>query len=478
MKKTILFVLVILCLTFNVYADEPSQWAAEEVSGAISEGFVPEEIQRGYTQNITREQFAIISVAHIAKELGYTDEEFKEYVLEKTEEVTFSDCENESVLLAARCGIVKGMGDGTFMPEESITREQAAAMLYRTYSCYSVSQNIAAKMEFDDNEMISDWAFTEIQFCIANGIMKGVSDTHFAPQEYYTIEQAIATFYRLGKLVDWEEDTMMAPFSKKMTMDEAYFKFFEPDWRQCSQSYETPYGRVCYWVTAGIPHSPSYNLDLVSTNGRIYSLDEGVPRLPGFGAKPEHHGIYLKDNKVTFVIKFDFPIIDVDGITKLYDEGTYYYEADLEKRETVLVDFIPPIPEGTGKEVRDIAVKALVAQAGTEIIENIVTNDYGTLLYTKSETVFGNVRYGLVLVGNDGKYNWLDNPPILNRYGATPPIYDITLSEYGSKVSFKRDYRAEDFDTGAYSASPDTPKTGVYSVTTNLITLEKIAQFD
>ena len=62
-------------------------------------------------------------------------DEFKEYVLEKTEEVTFSDCESESVLLAARCGIVKGMGDGTFLPKENITREQAATMLYRTYSC-------------------------------------------------------------------------------------------------------------------------------------------------------------------------------------------------------------------------------------------------------------------------------------------------------------------------------------------------------
>lgn len=478
MKKTVLFVLVILCLTFNVYAEGPSSWAQEEVSEAIKEEIVPEELQKGYTRNITREQFAILAVAHIAKELGYTRDEFKEYILETTEEVNFSDCESESVLLAARCGIVKGMGNGTFMPDADITREQAATMLYRTYSCYSASQNIAANMEFDDKALISDWAFTEIQFCVANNVMKGVSETMFAPKEPYTIEQAIATFYRLGQLESWEDDTFSATFQKKMTMDEAYFKFFEVDWRQCTESYTTPYGYVCYWNTSGLPHSPSYNLDLIATNGRVYSLDEGVPRLPGFGAKPEHHGIYIKDNKVTFVIKFDFPIIAVDGVTKLYDEGTYYYEADLEKRETVLVDFIPPIPEGTGKEVRDIAVKALVAQAGTEIIENIMTNDYGTLLYTKSETIFGNVRYGLVLVGNDGKYNWLDNPPILNRYGKTPPIYDITLSEYGSKVSFKRDYRAEDFDTGAYSASPDTPKTGVYSVTVNLITLERSAKFN
>ncbi len=477
MKKTILFVLVILCLIFNVYADEPSQWAAEEVSGAISEGIVPEEMQKGYLQNITREQFAIISVAHIAKELGYSDEEFKEYVLETTEEVTFSDCESESVILAARCGIVKGMGDGTFLPKENITREQAAAMLSRTYACYSVSRNIAAKMEFDDKEQISGWAFTEIQFCVANGIMKGVSDTIFAPKDPYTIEQSIATFYRLGQLDDWEENTMMAPFSKKMTMDEAYFKFFEPDWRQCTQSYTTPYGYVCYWFTAGIPHSPSYGLTLVATNGRIYSLSEPVPRF-GFGRTPELEKIDLKHNKVTYEVKLGNDVMSQDAMTKLYDAGTYYFEADLEKRETVLVSFVPPIPEGSGKEVRDAAVNALIAKSNIELIENIQTNDYGTLLYIKSETINGAVRYDLVLVGNDGKTNYLDSAPTLNRYGATPSIYDISVSEYGSVVSFKRDYRAEDFSTNEFGASPDTPKTGVYSVTTNLITLEKIAQFD
>ncbi len=477
MKKTILFVLVILYLTFNVYADEPSSWAVEEVNSAISEGFVPEEMQRGYLQNITREQFAIISVAHIAKELGYTEEEFKEYVLEKTEEVVFSDYESESVLLAARCGIVKGMGDGTFLPKENITREQAAAMLYRTYSCYSVSQNIAAKMEFDDKVLISDWAFTEIQFCTANGIMKGVSDTCFAPKDPYTIEQSIATFYRLGQLEGWEEDTLSATFQKKVTMDEAYFKFFEADWRQCTQSYTTPYGYVCYWFTAGIPHSPSYGLTLVATNGRIYSLSESVPHF-GFGRTPELEKIALNHNKVTYEVKLANDVMTQDGVTKLYDKGTYYYEADLEKRETGLVNFIPPIPEGTGKEVCDVAVNALIAKSNIELIENIQTNDYGMLLYIKSETINGAVRYDLVLVGNDGKTNYLDSAPTLNRYGATPSIYDISVSEYGSVVSFKRDYRAEDFSTNEFSASPDTPKTGVYTVTTNLITLEKIVQFE
>ena len=38
----------------------------------------------------------------------------------------FSDCENESVCLAAALGIVTGYDDGTFRPYQSITRQEAA----------------------------------------------------------------------------------------------------------------------------------------------------------------------------------------------------------------------------------------------------------------------------------------------------------------------------------------------------------------
>ena len=40
--------------------------------------------------------------------------------------VAFSDCENESVCLAAALGIVTGYDDGTFRPYQSITRQEAA----------------------------------------------------------------------------------------------------------------------------------------------------------------------------------------------------------------------------------------------------------------------------------------------------------------------------------------------------------------
>lgn len=44
----------------------------------------------------------------------------------------FSDCENESVCLAAALGIVTGYDDGTFRPYQSITRQQAALIPYHT----------------------------------------------------------------------------------------------------------------------------------------------------------------------------------------------------------------------------------------------------------------------------------------------------------------------------------------------------------
>ena len=44
----------------------------------------------------------------------------------------FSDCENESVCLAAALGIVTGYDDGTFRPYQSITRQEASLIPYHT----------------------------------------------------------------------------------------------------------------------------------------------------------------------------------------------------------------------------------------------------------------------------------------------------------------------------------------------------------
>jgi len=95
--------------------------------------------------------------------------------------------------------IKTGMGDKTFAPDENITREQAAAILYRMAEFLGNKTLIKPSYNkiYDDENKISDWALSSVASMKAMGIMKGTSETEFSPEETYTAEQAIATMLRL-----------------------------------------------------------------------------------------------------------------------------------------------------------------------------------------------------------------------------------------------------------------------------------------
>ena len=78
-------------------------------------------------------------------------------------------------------GVVTGVGDGNFAPDQKLTREQAAS--------------------FADSAAISSWAAEAVGQMQATGIMSGVGDNKFAPADDYTREQSILTMMRPFDLV-------------------------------------------------------------------------------------------------------------------------------------------------------------------------------------------------------------------------------------------------------------------------------------
>lgn len=82
--------------------------------------------------------------------------------------------------------IVNGVADGLFAPYESVTREQAVAMLYR-YAKYR-NENVAMQdnlLEFSDNNDISVWAEESMKWAVENKIIVG-NDGKLLPKAYIT----------------------------------------------------------------------------------------------------------------------------------------------------------------------------------------------------------------------------------------------------------------------------------------------------
>ncbi len=91
----------------------------------------------------------------------------------------------EAIRWAASEGIVSGYGDGKFGPDDIITREQMAAMLYRyaQYKGYDVSvgenTNILSYSDFGD---LSEYAIPAMQWAVGAGIISGTSASALGPQ--------------------------------------------------------------------------------------------------------------------------------------------------------------------------------------------------------------------------------------------------------------------------------------------------------
>ncbi|MCH5211300.1 MAG: S-layer homology domain-containing protein [Oscillospiraceae bacterium] len=176
--------------------DTKSEWAENEIDAAIALGLVPEELQKNYTSRISRRGFCLLAARAVEVSTGQT---ISSYALSHGHENnSFSDTVEPEILSSARLGIVYGYEDGTFLPNAYITREQAAAMLSRCAKLLGMSYGSVGGT-FADSALISQWAAESVAFVRSNEIMAGDTENNFMPLDGYTVEQAIATFYRMYK---------------------------------------------------------------------------------------------------------------------------------------------------------------------------------------------------------------------------------------------------------------------------------------
>ncbi len=84
---------------------------------------------------------------------------------------------------AAEKNIVNGYGNGKFGPNDDITREQMAAILYRyaKYKDYDVTKK-ADCSTFSDADQISDYATDALAWCNAVGLIDGMGNNMLAPK--------------------------------------------------------------------------------------------------------------------------------------------------------------------------------------------------------------------------------------------------------------------------------------------------------
>ena len=112
-------------------------------------------------------------------------------------DVAANDWYATAVNWAASEGIVNGFEDDTFRPNDAITREQMAAILYNyaDYKGYDVSAR-ADLSDYADAASISSWAEDVLAWANAEGLINGMTATTIDPQGATTRAQTAAMFER------------------------------------------------------------------------------------------------------------------------------------------------------------------------------------------------------------------------------------------------------------------------------------------
>ena len=116
----------------------------------------------------------------------------------------------EAVAWAADAEIVNGYGDGKFHPNDTITREQMCAAMYRFLQWKGVKPLEEQTLEFADEQIISSWAREGVTQTTAMGLVKGVGGGRFAPKQTSSRAEAAALLIRLHDFLaeyTWEEPT-------------------------------------------------------------------------------------------------------------------------------------------------------------------------------------------------------------------------------------------------------------------------------
>lgn len=104
----------------------------------------------------------------------------------------------DAVIWANRNGIVMGYDDGTFRPDEVITREQIVTMLHRYVVMLEKDNGARDDLSaFTDLDMLHSYALEPMQWAVANGVVNGMSETVLGPRGYATRAQTVTMLHRI-----------------------------------------------------------------------------------------------------------------------------------------------------------------------------------------------------------------------------------------------------------------------------------------
>ena len=105
----------------------------------------------------------------------------------------------DAISWAYDAGVVDGFDARTFKPDQNVTREQLAAILYRYAKYMNLSTSGSAYLaKYKDADKIANWAYDAMAWANYRGLINGTSATRIDPKGYATRAQIAAILHRFA----------------------------------------------------------------------------------------------------------------------------------------------------------------------------------------------------------------------------------------------------------------------------------------
>ncbi|MBN6185718.1 S-layer homology domain-containing protein [Aneurinibacillus sp. BA2021] len=169
------------------------EWAQEAIYALQQKGIISGTSKTTFApgRSITRAEFAaLLARAYKPATAEGTAPSFRD--------VGESKWYTESIQHVYRMGVMKGVSEDRFGPEQAMSREEAAVVITRLLKQHKeLAIETVAPLSFKDQQSISAWAKQDIALAAQQGIVSGMTDQTFAPKKPVTRAEAAVMLHRL-----------------------------------------------------------------------------------------------------------------------------------------------------------------------------------------------------------------------------------------------------------------------------------------
>lgn len=181
------------------FSDVEQHWAKNAINDMGSRMVIQGTGNDMYSpdQDITRAEFAAIVVRGLGLKLDNGANIFSD--------VKETDWYSSAIHTASSYNLISGYEDGTFHPNDKITREQAMVIIAKAMVITELKAKLPAQaaaetlLPYSDAADASKWAQSSITDCLQSGVVTGRNGSSLAPKAFITRAEVAAIVQRLLK---------------------------------------------------------------------------------------------------------------------------------------------------------------------------------------------------------------------------------------------------------------------------------------